>query len=143
MADLDQTILNGVLRRLHEQDDSSHAPQVAALFVPVSIKTATIANGASLSGVVDLRNARLAGIVMPASWTAANLTFQTSPDGVAYNDRYDRFGVEYVVTAAAARSIQVPLDDFLSVRYLKVRSGTAGAAVAQGGARDVTLVLVR
>ena len=44
-----------------------------------SVSSATIANGASLSGAVYVGNRRLIGIQMPAAWTAAVLTFQVSP----------------------------------------------------------------
>lgn len=104
--------------------------------------TATIANGASLSGAIDLSTGKLARIAMPASWTAANLTFQASYDGATYNDLYDQNGTEYTVTAAASRSILVPFADFIGIRYLKIRSGTSGAAVNQGADRTLNLVLV-
>lgn len=105
-------------------------------------ETATIANGASLSGAVDCGSARLALIVMPAAWTTADLTFQESADGVTYVDKYDAFGAEYtVVCGGTSRSLTINLVDFIGTRYLKVRSGTTGTPVVQGGARDLTLVL--
>lgn len=103
---------------------------------------ASIAASASLSGAVDLGGARLARILMPSEWTAANLTFQASTDGETFNNLYDQYGTEYTVTAAAARDIIVNLTDFLGVRFLKVRSGIAASAVTQAAAREVTLVLV-
>jgi hypothetical protein len=52
--------------------------------------------------------------------------------------------VEYTVTVGgAARSIKVPFDDLLGVRYLKVRSGTSGVPVNQTADRAITLVAVR
>ena len=47
----------------------------------VFTQTATIGTGASLSQQIDLGAMTLVGIVMPASWTAAGLTFQVSADG--------------------------------------------------------------
>lgn len=118
-----------------------HMPSpVTAINSDVRKSTVTIANGASLSGAVDLGTSRLARIVMPASWTTANLTFQTSYDGTTYSNLYDSVGNEYTVTAAASRSILVDLKDFIAVRYLKVRSGTSGSAVNQAAARDIVLV---
>lgn len=104
--------------------------------------TATIENGASLSDAIDCSLGRLAHIEMPASWTTANLTLQASDalDGT-YNNLYDSFGTEYAIIAAASRSIIVPLADFLGVRYLKVRSGTAGTPVNQGAEREIVLTL--
>ena len=101
--------------------------------------TASISNGQSLSGAIDLGGARLAYIQMPASWTAAALTFQASADGVTYVDLYDNDGVEYSASVAASQGIIVPLTDFLGIRYLKVRSGTSAVPVNQGGDRTLTL----
>lgn len=106
--------------------------------------TAVIANNAALSAAVDLVGFRLAGIIIPASWTTANITFVTSPDGTNWFDRYDHQGAEYVVTVGgASRSIIVPMVDFLGVRHLKIRSGTTGTPVNQGGERTLTLLAVR
>lgn len=103
--------------------------------------TATIANGASLSGTVDLGTNRLFAIVMPASWTTANLTFQVSADGTNFFDLYDDAGTEVAFTAAASRVIQNSNPGrWLGFRYLKVRSGTSGTPVNQGGARSLTII---
>jgi len=116
---------------------------VQALNGQVELRSATIANSASLSAALDLGTNRLAQIVIPSSWTTADLTFQTSADGAVYNDFYDAQGSEYTVTVGgASRSIGVSLADFIGVRYLKVRSGTTGTPVNQGGQRVLTLVLV-
>lgn len=103
-------------------------------------KTVTIANGASLSGAVDLRGLRLAAIVMPADWDAANLSFQASLDDGTYFNVYTTAG-EKTVTAADDRYILIPPDDFAGAQWLKVRSGTAGVPVNQTAARTITLLL--
>lgn len=102
--------------------------------------SAVIANGASLSGAVDLGRNTLVGIVMPAAWTAANLTFQVSADGVTYSDLYDNTGTEKSVTAAAGRFIFTVPADWVGIRFVKVRSGTAAAAINQGAARTLQLI---
>lgn len=94
-------------------------------------KAATIAAGASLSGAVDLDGCHPVGLVMPAAWTAASITFQVSLDGVTYNNLYDSSGSEYTITTAASRRIILPPSDFAGVNYLKLRSGTSGAPVNQ------------
>lgn len=101
---------------------------------------ATIANGQSLSDAIDLGGLRLVSIVMPSAWTAANLTFQVSHDGTTYNNLYDAGGSEVTTTAAASRYIYLDPAFWSGIRFLKVRSGTSGAAVAQGAERLVTLV---
>lgn len=109
---------------------------------------AVIANGASLSGAIDLGQfnlglggQRLARIVMPAAWTAANLSFQVSADGVTYNELMQPNGAAALVVTAAA-SVDVPVNrvDWSSIRYLKVRSGTSGTPVNQGAQRTINLV---
>jgi hypothetical protein len=102
--------------------------------------TATIANGESLSGAVDLGGRKLVAIDMPAAWTAASLTFQASPDGVTYDDLYDG-GTERALTVAASRYLAQNIGDWVGVRWLKIRSGTSGTPVNQGGARTLTLVV--
>jgi hypothetical protein len=109
-----------------------------------STTAVTIPNGASLSaGVgepVQLGNASLVGIIMPAAWTAASLTFQGSNDGTNFFNIFDVNGAEYVASAAASRYIPVDPVDFSGVNYLKLRSGTSGTPVNQGADRIITLV---
>ncbi len=100
-----------------------------------------IANGQSLSGVVQIAGKLLVGIIMPAAWDAANLTFQVSRDDVTYNNKYDDAGVEKTITAAAARHIDVVPAEFSGSEWLKIRSGTSGTPVPQTAARTIYLVL--
>ncbi len=105
-----------------------------------AIAQATIANGESLSAAIDVSGKTLLRINMPATWTTANLTFQFSADNSTYRNLYKDDGTEYTVTAAASRAIVLDASAFLGVSYIKVRSGTSGAAVNQGGARTIDLV---
>lgn len=102
---------------------------------------ATIASGASLSGAVNLSGHVLVGVYMPASWTAAGLTFQGSNDGVTWANIYASDGAEVSATAAAGQYISLDSNTFLGVKYLKVRSGTSAAAVNQGAARTLVLMV--
>lgn len=111
--------------------------------IETSTDIATIANGASLSAAVHLHANRLFAIQMPASWTAANLTFQGSFDGTTYADLYDDTGTEVTVTAAASRFILLSTPAmFFGLQRIKVRSGTTGSPVNQGGAREVELIMI-
>jgi len=101
----------------------------------------TIASGASLSDAADLTGGALVGIIMPAAWTAASLTFQGSVDDSTYNNVYNDSGSEYTVAADASRLIVLDPADFVSARHLKVRAGTSGTPVNQGAARTITLVV--
>lgn len=104
---------------------------------------ATIANGASLSGAVFLGSGTLIRIQMPAAWTAAVLSFQTSDDGVTYQDHYDDANNEINIAVAASRSIQVSPDILQGALWIKVRSGLTAAAVNQAAARVLTLVATK
>jgi hypothetical protein len=104
-------------------------------------KTATIANGASLSGAVDLGDNVLVRIIMPAEWTTAVLTFQTSDDGVTYAEALDTYDALLSYNPLVGNARPVEPVDFLGVRYLKVRSGTAASAVNQTAERIIKLVV--
>lgn len=111
--------------------------------------TATIASGASLSGAIDMSafalnkdNFRLFGIIMPAAWTTANLTFQASFDsGLTWIDIMDALGTEYTVIAGTSRYIPVDPTPFAAIPMLKIRSGTVSTPVNQGADRIVALIM--
>ena len=105
------------------------------------VMDADIANGESLSPAISLRDGRLMGIQMPATWTTADLTFQGSYNGGTFADVYDESGTEVTISADASQFIIVDPGKWLGLAYLKVRSGTAASAVAQGGDRVIRLVL--
>ncbi len=104
-------------------------------------KQVTIANGASLSGAAFLENLELVAVVTPAAWTTAALTFQASFDNVTYVNVWN--GGAELAYAAIAASTWVTFDPalFLSMPYIKVRSGTGASAVNQAGGDIVTLVM--
>lgn len=103
-------------------------------------QSASIAINASLSGAVALGEKVAVGIVMPASWDAANLTFQGSADnGATFNNVYDSTGTELTVTAAGGRYIYLDPSAFVGLNQIKVRSGTSGSAVNQTAARTITI----
>ena len=110
------------------------------------VKTATIANGASLSDSVDCGEGRaLISLMTPAAWTAAAITFDVSADNTTFAPLYDSLGAEVIMSSAsiataAARAFALDPAACVGWRYVKVRSGVNGAAVNQGAARSVTLV---
>ena len=91
-------------------------------------KTVVIANGASLSGALDMGGAReIVGIEMPSAWTAAALTFQVSTDGVTYQNLFGDGGTEVQFTVATSQNIALRQDacSLLSKWcFFKLRSGT-------------------
>lgn len=99
----------------------------------------TIAINTSLSAAVQIYGGLPAVIEMPAAWTAANLTFQTSGDGVNFFDSYDESGTEISVTAAVSRRIRLDPIQWAGIQHIKVRSGTTGVPVVQLAARTLYL----
>lgn len=108
-----------------------------------TVATATIASGASVSATVDLSNAVLTGIIMPAAWTAADLTVEVSHDGTAW------IGLAYDATATQCNNITTPAVDtahafdvraMAPYQYIRLRSGTTASPVNQGADRDVLVI---
>jgi hypothetical protein len=118
-------------------------PEHSQPYAEPTYQTATISNTESLSSAIELHPAHYAfAIGMPATWTAANLTFQVSHDGTTWKNLYDDEGNEVTVTAAASRMIRLYPEEWAAFKHLKIRSGTSGSAVAQGGDRTL-IVLTR
>ncbi len=102
--------------------------------------TATIANGAALSGTVDSGGMRLVGILTPAAVTGTQLTLQASPDrGSTFFDVYDAAGNEYVITVGTSRFIPLDPAATAGMRYLRLRSGTTTSPVNQAQSTTLTL----
>jgi hypothetical protein len=105
--------------------------------------TSTIANASSISPDIPMLTGTPVAIQMPAAWTAANLTFTASADGVTFYDLYDSAGTEVSVVAAASRFIVFPKTiEWDAIRYMRIRSGTTALPVAQGAARTMIMVYI-
>jgi hypothetical protein len=105
--------------------------------------SATIANGASVSGAIDLLNTALVGFIAPAAWTAAAMQIEVSPDNSAWatvvNDQYgSATGTYSAITAGAAYAVDAV--GLLPYRYVRLRSGSAASPVNQGADRAFTLI---
>ena len=114
-------------------------------------KDTVIAAGASLSsqitgthgtpgGGVDMEGQALVGIEMPSAWTAASVSLSVSSDGVNFKTALKEDGTEWSASVAASQSL--PISPLLSAswRFIKVRSGTSGAAVNQAAERTIRLL---
>lgn len=103
--------------------------------------TATIAAGESLSTVVELGVSTMCGVVLPAAWTAAKVSFESSVDGVTFGPVYDMAGVIGSAANQAANDvISVDPARFLGFSYIKIRSGVPGALVNQVDSRTLTVI---
>lgn len=107
-------------------------------------KQVTIANSASLSAVFELKSRALRGIYMPADWTSAGISFlgALKEDGT-YQVVKDDGGTE--ITLTVADDIFVVLstantEKLKALTWVKLRSGTSGSPVTQGGDRVLTLI---
>lgn len=100
----------------------------------------TIASGASLSEAVDLKGHTLVGILMPGTWSTADLTLQASDDGSTFGNVYDDAGTEMEIAAEASIFIRLDPAKTAPFSHVKVRSGTSGTPANQGGDRVLTLV---
>jgi hypothetical protein len=108
-------------------------------------QVATILSGAALSQGILIGDKVLCGILAPAAWTAAVLTFQVSfDDGLTWADYYDDGANEQTLVAgamaASGKYIALDASQFAGVTWVKVRSGTTGSPVNQAADRLVTLI---
>jgi len=98
----------------------------------------TIAAGQSLSDGIDCSEGPLIKVTMPPAWDKANVTFQTSTDGVFYNDMFDKDGHEMSFKVAAGTAIYV---DRMRLGWVKFRSGTRENPVPQKAQRDFAVAI--
>ena len=94
----------------------------------------TIANGAQLSGAVDLLGFTLCAVETPATFTGTAITFEVSNDNSTFVPVHKEDGNAYSITVSTSRATIVDILKFRGFRYLKIKSGSA-----EGGARTVVL----
>lgn len=119
------------------------AGSLKAIAPPPTSSTVAIATGQSVSAAAQI-DGKLAGIILPTGWTTAAVTFLGSADGGTFFPIYDA-GVERAIASAdavAGRLIALNLSDWLGVKFVQIRSGTAAAAVNQTSARTIALLEV-
>lgn len=109
-------------------------PAGTAVTPALSLRQAISDRGNPLVG-----NLSLVGILIPASWTAAGLSFQMSPDGTNFGEMFSDAGAAYAVTAAAGNFVLLNPSAFASAEAIIIRSGTSGTPVNQ--TNDATLIL--
>jgi hypothetical protein len=97
-----------------------------------------IAPGESLSDALDCSAGRIIKITMPGDWTFAPITFQTSSDGVGFNDIMKPDGREVMCTVFEGTAI---IGMELITGFLKIRSGTRDAPVAQEAIRTFAIAI--
>lgn len=108
------------------------------------VLTTTISIGENLSTPVNLGTGLLVGLIVPANWTNAPITFQTSADGTTFTDLFDG-STERALAADSivpGRTIALPYSDWFQSVALRIRSGATDNPVNQSAARTIQLVVV-
>ncbi len=89
--------------------------------------TATIANGQTDSGVIDLSGLELVGLFIPSNFSATSLTFQAATSaGGTFVGVQDGYGSAYSLSVAASK--YVPIHNFnviAGLRFLKLTAASA------------------
>lgn len=134
-----------------------------------SVIAEAIAEGQSLSGAIDVSRVRhVVKLHMPAAWTGDTITFQVSPDGEVWRDLFtfprgepsisvsvstgegggssaisdEPVEREVSIKVGASQAVPVSGLSLAGEAFLKIRSGTKGAPVAQPATRIVKLIAV-
>lgn len=110
--------------------------------LPVAIP----AGAAGISAAIGLGGKTLVGVVIPAAWVTAGISFQASGDGgTTFGELLDETATARSissVTGGAYTVIAVDPTKWRGINEIKVRSGTSGSPVNQTGAPTL-LLLVR
>lgn len=96
--------------------------------------TVTIADGATESSAADLQGTSLVGMVIPAAFDGASMTFKVSSDGTTYQTFKNLAGTTATAVVAASNSYGIVPADFAGWRFIKLVADTA-----QTGATVITL----
>jgi len=97
-----------------------------------SQKTATIANGQTVSDAVYIGDKLPVTLLMPAAFTGATVSFQGSLDGATYQ-AVNVGGAAYSETVTASKNVTLDPSVFAGFRYVKVVSASAEAAARSVG----------
>lgn len=97
----------------------------------ITINDVTIADGATESGIINLKNRSLVGITLDSALDGTSLTFLVSPtEGGAYQEMIDGLGSAVSKTVASSKYLKLDPLDTLGIQYLKIKSGTAQSGAA-------------
>ena len=111
-------------------------------------ETVTIPSGQAVSGSAAATDGRqVVGMITPANWTAADISFQVSYDGVSFYPLYfpstDGLQEYVIIPGAVTGAYFCPIDPtiWMGVRFVKIVSGRNGAGVNQAADRNIQLVM--
>lgn len=111
-------------------------------------RTAIIAKGESQSTVIPKSGYKNMLIIMPAAWSAADITFLVSNNPTTGFVKLVKASDETEITSKASASEAVNMDGTLkealgACAYVKIRSGTSTVPVNQTSPRTLIVVLSR
>ena len=108
----------------------------------VTNETVTILENGTVSSSFNLLGTSLVGIVIPSSWTAADITIQVSYDnGASFIDHYDEAGIETTFFVASDHIVSFgsnTIAKLLSAQFIQLTS-----TVPQTGSNKVIQLLSR
>ena len=93
--------------------------------------TVKISNGGTVSTAADFHSTVFSGIVLPAAFSGATITFQASADGVTYQTLYNDSNTAITITVTQARTYAFKADLMNQLgawRFVKVVSAGAEGA---------------
>ncbi len=106
-----------------------------------TVKEVTIKGAKGLSEPFQVGAGMVVSIITPNKWTAADLTFLSSPiEGMEWNSVFDAVGNELTVKCAADREIRL-MPALNRSGWVRLRSGTTAAPVKQEAARKMLVVI--
>ena len=90
----------------------------------------------------DIKNEQLVGVILPAGWDAAALTFQASINGATWGNVFTASGELSFPTADVAAGNVLAFDTHVTpaIRFVQVRSGVTATPVNQTADRVITLL---
>ena len=95
-----------------------------------NIKTisATIANGQTKTGIIDLSGTTMSGFYTPSALTGTSFTFEASYDGINFFPIKDETNSTITYTVSPNNFYRTLATSFYGVRLLKIVSNSAEAA---------------
>jgi len=106
--------------------------------MPLTILPLFIQAGQSLGDPVDCSAGPIVKLTLPGNFVGDTISFQTSSDGLMFNDMFMPDGHELVYTVIAGTGIFVPR---LTTGFVKIRSGTRERPVVQPELREFAVAL--
>ena len=105
-------------------------------------RTCTIPSAQAVSDAIDVRGYSVVGVLLPAAWTAASLTFQGSADGSNFGYLSDSTGAEIsVASPGATKLVNFSASWFQACGWIRLVSGPNAAVIPQAASRSLVVIL--